>query len=197
MRKYLIDPAAALILAMSSSALAQSKKCCTESKLTDAACCGNSYFDGVSFKSVKLHKALTGKTVKASSIKCDSCKKALKGDGTCDNCKLNFADGKSYASKVAYTLSKGKAVDTSTIECEGCPNAYKNDQGRCESCDLGWVGNKVFKDKKSYKAATEARVILAKAVETSKKCEACAVAMVTDGTCDSCKVSFKDGKKTG
>ena len=196
MRKYLIFPAAALVLAMSSSALAQ-YECCKKSKLTDASCCGNSYYDGVSFKSVKLHKALTGKTVKASYIKCDGCKKALKSDGTCDYCNLNFADGKSYKSKVAYTLAKGKAVDTSKIKCESCQKAAKNDQGRCESCDVGWVGNKVFKDKKDYKAAGEARVILTNAVKTSKKCEDCAVAMVTDGTCAACKISFKDGKKTG
>lgn len=196
MRKYLIFPAAALILAMSSNALAQSP-CCSKSKLTDASCCGNSYFDGVSFKSVKLHKALTGKTVKASYIKCDSCKKAHKSDGTCDNCNLNFADGKSYKSKVAYTLAKGKAIDTSKIKCEICQKAAKNDQGWCESCNKGLVGNKVYKDKKEFKAAGEARIVLAKAVETSKKCETCAVAMVTDGTCDACKVSFKDGKKTG
>jgi hypothetical protein len=28
------------------------------------------------------------------------------------------------------------------------------------------------------------------------KCEGCAIAMVSDGKCDQCKVSFKDGKKT-
>ncbi len=196
MRKYLIVPAAALILAMSSSALAQ-YKCCTKSKLTDAACCGNSYFDGVSFKSAKLHKALTGKTVKASYIKCGSCKEALKSDGTCDHCKVNFTGGKSYSSKVAYTLAKGKAIDTSKIECKSCAKAAKKDSGWCDGCKVGLVGNKLYKNAKDYKAATKARMVLAKAVETSKKCETCAVAMVTDGTCDACKVSFKDGKKTG
>jgi len=33
------------------------------------------------------------------------------------------------------------------------------------------------------------------AAKTAEKCEACAVAMVTDGNCAACKVSFKDGKK--
>lgn len=193
MRKYLIVPAAALVLAMASNAMAQ-HSFCTESKLKDASCCGNSYFDGVSFKSAKLHKALSGKTVKASYVKCEGCKKALKNDG---ECCASFAGGKSYKSKVAYTLAKGKAVDTSKIKCEGCQKAAKKDNGWCEGCKVGLVGNKVYKNEKDYKAATKARVILAKAVKTSKKCEDCAVAMVTDGTCEGCKVSFKDGKKKG
>ena len=193
MRKYLILPAAALILAMSSSALAQDS-CCDKSKLSDGGCCGVNYFDGVSFKSAKLHKALTGKTVKASYLKCEGCKKALKSDG---ECCASFAGGKSYKSKVAYTLAKGKAVDTSKIECKGCQKAAKKDNGWCDGCKVGLVGNKKYTDKKVYEAASEARVILAKAVKTSKKCEDCAVAMVTDGTCEGCKVSFKDGKKKG
>lgn len=193
MRKYLIVPAAALILAMSSNALAQDS-CCDKSKLTDASCCGSSYFDGMKIKSAKLHKALSGKTVKASYVKCDGCKKALKSDGEC--CQ-SFAGGKSYASKVAYTLAKGEAVDTSKIKCEGCQKAAKKDSGWCEGCKVGLVGNKLYKNEKDFKAATKARMVLAKAIKVSASCEDCAVALVTDGTCDSCKVSFKDGKKTG
>ena len=56
--------------------------------------------------------------------------------------------------------------------------------------------NRVFKDKDAYNEGIKARETVRLAAKTAKKCEPCAVAMVTDGSCAMCKVSFKDGKKT-
>ena len=45
-----------------------------------------------------------------------------------------------------------------------------------------------------YDSALVAFDVIKKAVKTSAHCEKCAVAMVSDGKCGECKVSFKDGK---
>ena len=74
-----------------------------------------------------------------------------------------------------------------------CKKAANYGAGWCDSCNVGMVGNVLHKSKKDFKAAKEARTILVSAAKS--KCEGCAVAMVTDGTCGGCKISFKDGEK--
>jgi hypothetical protein len=84
-------------------------------------------------------------------------------------------------------------VDVAKIECPGCQKAAK-DHGWCDHCKAGLVGNHKYTDKKVYEEAAAAKVVLVKATEASKKCVPCAVAMVTDGTCAECKITYKDGK---
>ena len=64
--------------------------------------------------------------------------------------------------------------------------------GFCTGCNVGFVVKRMFNEKEDYEVALAAR----KTLETAagSKCESCAVAMVTDGECAQCKVSFKDGK---
>jgi hypothetical protein len=56
--------------------------------------------------------------------------------------------------------------------------------GRC--CGRSFARGKICRSPVAY--------TLVNAAATVKECKARAVAMVTDGTCDHCNMSFKDGK---
>lgn len=190
MRRIVLVSAAALV-ALTFSAAAFAGECCDKSKSTDGYCCGTGYFAGLTIKSEKLHTALVGQKVNAYKMKCASCKKALKTDGECKSCGVSFAGKKAYKSAAAAKLAKGKAVNVSAISCPGCKKAASG-AGQC--CGTNYVGQKSYKNDASYREAKEALALVKLAA--ASKCEDCAVAMVTDGKCASCNLSFKNGKPT-
>lgn len=150
---------------------------------------------GTKLKSEKLEAALAGHTVESDKVKCEGCLAALKSDGYCDHCHVGFRHGVAYSSPVSLTLAKGQVVAIEEVQCPTCKTNVEKGKGFCSHCDAGVVAGMVFVTKADYEAAKDADRILAKAANTAKKCEGCAVAMVTDGTCPSHKVSYKDGKK--
>lgn len=167
---------------------------CDHAKVYHAWCsdCKVGYFDGVKVSSKKLFEVLDGKYTSSYGMECESCKKAFDEDSYCDKCKVGYYVYKAYKSKQGYLLSRGKSTDLKAIKCETCK---KNGEasGWCKECNVGMVGCCSFKDKEAYEQGVKARVIVSAAAGV--ECEGCAIAMVTDGTCESCKVSFKDGKK--
>lgn len=70
----------------------------------------------------------------------------------------------------------------------------KRANGWCGHCKAGQVGKLRYTDKQAYEHALAARETLRRAVKAAATCEACAVAMVTDGKGAKCGISFKDGK---
>jgi len=78
-------------------------------------------------------------------------------------------------------------------KCTGCKTAHA-ENGWCTGCNAGFVANRLFESKTAHTIALAAYNVLKEAVVVASKCERCAIAMVTDGTCDACKVKFKDGK---
>lgn len=194
MRRMFDLTAVCVVLAVASHAYAQQCTCST-AKVQNGWCgdCKVGYVDAVKVKSHALFDALAGAEVKADEIKCASCKKAHASAGYCPDCRVGYVGKKKYTSRVAYVLAKGERMDPAGITCDGCKKNAA-DHGWCDSCKVGMVGNVAFKDKKAYDEAVEARRILTAAAES--KCEKCAVAMVTDGECQECKVAYKDGKKT-
>lgn len=159
-------------------------------------CCGKGIAYGVKLTSKKLHTALVGSKYDGNEIKCPGCKHAIETNGKCEHCKLAVANGRFFHSPVAHTLAKGKLVSAKEASsCKGSKEGHA-ENGFCEGCGVGFVAGRMFKGEEDYKAALAAHKILAKAALASAKCEDCAVAMVTDGTCESCKVKFKHGKKT-
>ena len=153
---------------------------------------------GVAFgrriKSEKLTAALNGKEVNESAIKCGGCKTAFKVNGRCSHCKVSFSGGKAYNSPVALALSKGEVISPAKIRCAGCKTNFEKGKGFCTHCNAGVLAGLMFKNEKDYSAAQEAEAILTTAIKTADTCQACAVAMVTDGQCSQCKVSFKNGE---
>ena len=89
-------------------------------------------------------------------------------------------------------MATGEGKDPSKMTCPTCKKAAE-ESGWCDSCKLGLVGNRAFRDKKAFEQGVKARAVLVSAV--GNKCPTCAVAMVTDGKCAACKVEYKDGKK--
>jgi hypothetical protein len=170
------------------------KGCQAIGKKGDGFCahCGKGKVFGVDLTSQKLYDATAGKEVQIDEMKCAGCKKAAATNGSC--CGKSFAHGKAYHSPVGYTLAKGKPyTEAKAGHCPGCRDAFAS-HGFCTGCNVGFVAHRLYKDKESHDAALAAHQTLVKAAEISKKCEACAVAMVTNGKCDHCNVSFKDGK---
>lgn len=184
------------VVALFATSTAYADCACKVAKVENGWCadCSAGYVAGVKIKSRKLYDALDGKTIKdASAIKCKACKTGLTNNGECKHCQVAFAGGKAFHSKPACCVSRGKAVETSAIKCESC-KANFGGKGWCEGCKAGLVGNRVYADKAAYKEALMGREIIQKAAKVAEKCEGCAVAMVTDGECKGCKVSFKQGK---
>ncbi|MCH9034554.1 MAG: hypothetical protein IID42_08625 [Planctomycetes bacterium] len=175
-------------------------KGCTEmTRAGHGSCCGKSMAFGVQLTSQKLYDALAGRTVtsaEAGKCPCSDCKKASSGKGGCDRCQ--FTGGKLYSSGVAYALAKGQPMPAELVaacpkRCDQCKIAHKAN-GRCDKCGVGFVADRMFEKEADYKAALEAYKTLKKAATTAKKCEHCAVAMVTDGSCTKCKVKFENGR---
>ena len=150
----------------------------------------------VKLTSKKLYEALVGKSVEPDKLRCPSCKLASKTDGRCSPCRVGMAQGKAYDSPVAHKLAKGLPyTKDQAAHCGRCRDALASN-GYCTGCQAGFVAHRVFKDKDSYDAALAAHKTLAKAAKLGRKCETCAVAMVTDGTCKQCQISFKEGEPT-
>lgn len=194
MSKWMTWAALAACGSLAGTALAGGE-CCEKATAANGWCghCKVGYFDGVSMKSEALHKALSGEKVESDKIKCDACKRAAEKDGECSTCHVRFAGKLMYRSMVGYHLALGKHVPAKEIKCETCKKASA-DHGWCDACGAGMVGCCVFKDKAGYDAAVKARATLVAAVKAADKCEPCAVAMVTDGKCERCMISYKDGK---
>lgn len=190
--------ALSVALVVTASAALAGDCACKADKAHDGWCkeCKVGYVDGVKITSKKLYAALQGKAVDADHIKCPGCKAALAKNGTCGHCHIEFAANHAYASPVAYHLAMGKLMTSCSadMKCEGCKKAADGECGWCDHCKAGIVGNRIFTDKTEYEQAVAAHALLVKASETAKHCEGCGVAMVTNGTCEACKVTYKDGK---
>lgn len=160
--------------------------------------CNKGQVFSVPLTSKPLYDALAGKGIKKvyMETKCEGCRTAAMKNGRCEHCNLGGAYRKLYGSPFAHTIALGEpyAADKAA-KCGGCKKAHANN-GFCTGCSAGFVAGRMFKEKDGYDTALEALKTIMKAVATSQKCAACAVAMVTDGTCTKCNISYKEGKKT-
>ncbi|MFN0137335.1 MAG: hypothetical protein ACKVS9_14625 [Phycisphaerae bacterium] len=169
-------------------------ECCKKAAAADAWCgdCKVGFVAGEEMKSQKLHDAMKGTEVKEAP-KCADCKGMAEKGGWCSKCNVGLVGGKSYKSKFAFVLARGMRVAVADVKCDACKKNLGG-HGWCDACKAGVVGNEVFKDKAQYDEAVKAHEVLETAIKASAKCDGCAVAMVSDGKCEPCKASFKDGK---
>lgn len=163
--------------------------------------CDKGTIFGVKLKSKDLYTVLAGFEEGADALaksSCDGCQKAAKTNGFCKSCGIGIADKHLYMSKFAHAIARGKSIHTAPTSeyikaCSGCTK-NADDHGFCKGCDRGIVAERAHDSKSFYDSALVAYDVIKKAVKTSAKCEKCAVAMVSDGKCGECKVSFKDGE---
>lgn len=176
---------------------ARAEECtCDAAKLRGGWCghCEAGYVAGIRLAARPLYDALQGERVEAARITCEGCKTALKTAGACEHCHLAFARDHKYTSVMAQRLARGEPQDPAAIQCAACrTNAER--YGWCDKCNVGMVQRLAFRDKEHYEQARRAYETLAKAAKLADKCSPCAVAMVTDGTCRKCEITYKDGKK--
>jgi hypothetical protein len=113
---------------------------------------------------------------------------------------VSFANGKMYTCNYAYVIAVGTPTSDEKVaamitKCESCAKASKSAEGGyCDQCGGGIVGGRYYKSKAAYDAAVNARKVVSKAA--TAKCEQCGAAIVKDGTCEHCKVTYKNGDPT-
>lgn len=163
-------------------------------------CCGKGRSFGVPMTSKRLYAVLVGQKLDAAAgakYPCKECPETLKSHSKCHHKKLMV--GRMYQSPVSYRLAKGTPTPEFYLAafsppCKSCMSAYKVN-GRCDLCCVGFVAGRMYDDAEEHKAALVAYKTLTKAAKFAAQCESCAVAIVTDGRCDGCNASFKDGIK--
>jgi hypothetical protein len=179
------------VLALTAPALAGGP-CCDKAKAENAWCsgCNHGFVFNVTIAKKALYDALAGM---APSAECEGCKKAAESGGICEKCHVGIAEGKAYKAMPAYYVASGKKMDPAAIKCAGCAAICKSGTaGWCEQCKGGLVAGHGFTDKEKYEKANNGLITIRLAAKSP--CEGCSVAMVTDGTCEHCKVTFKEGK---
>ena len=160
--------------------------------------CKTGQIFGLTLTSQGLFDTLAGSSdtlAKMKDSKCPGCKEAVENNGTCEHCHNFVASGKVYKNSFAYTLARGDQIDRAAKKsCPGCAEAVKNKSGFCSACDVGIVAGRAFKTRSFYDSATKAYETVKAAVKDASHCEMCSTARLTNGTCEHCKVAFKDGK---
>jgi len=176
---------------------ARAECACAAAKLSNGWCkkCRVGYVASIRIDSKLLYEELDahGHNIDPASVKCPTCRKAIEMDGFCESSRMGFVGKQAYLSRLAYHLAKGRTMDSSKITCTVCrKNAEK--YGWCDACKVGMVANVAMTERADFDLAVKAYELVALAVQTAKRCEMCAVAMIYDARCDDCKLSYKDGK---
>lgn len=197
----------ALVVAASAATAWADCTCAKDKAAGNGWCsdCKEGYVDGIEIKNKKLYDTLQGTTVSADQVKksgCGACEKAYAGNSTCDACHVSFASGKMYKSAHAAHLAAGTRVTKDTPMCAACKAACEKEglekmaqgTGWCDQCKAGFVHGVRYDSKEAFESAKKSYAIVSNAAQASSKCEGCAIAMVTDGECEHCKVSFKNGE---
>jgi hypothetical protein len=187
-----------LIVVLMASSVSAFAECpaCAKNKLENGWCnqCKMGYFSGIELKSKKLLETLEGKPVAdEAALQCPACKTADEKNGVCEHCKIGYANHRMYPSIYAYCLALGTPKHPEQMKCPTC-KSFIGEHGWCDECKQGIVGRVAFQDKEAYNKAVAAREIIQKAAKLAEKCESCALALVTNGVCEKCNISYKDGK---
>ena len=128
-----------------------------------------------------------------TAVKCAVCKTALKTDGFCPAHRMGYVHGHAFMSPLTYYIARGRPIDPAAITCSVCRQNSRG-IGWCEKDHLGIAGYIAFDDRQVFDEFSKNYRILLAAVETSKKCETCAAAMMADGYCGIHRVKYVDGK---
>lgn len=99
---------------------------------------------------------------------------------------------KAYLSRLTYLIAKGVTKEVEKITCRKCLE-HSTRHGWCDGCNVGMVGNVAFASRTEFDQACKAYDVLCEAVRTSKRCLTCAVVMMLDGQCPTCKITYKNG----
>jgi len=153
------------------------------------------YIGGVKVTSRWLHEAADahGHQVDPTTFNCTDCRRAIETDGFCPTHRIGFVGKLAYFSRLTYELARGEVRRAPSIACATC---RKNSEsyGWCARSKIGMVGEVALRDRASFDQAVAALKIFMIANETARRCDRCAVAIITDTECPVCRIAYKDGK---
>lgn len=155
------------------------------------------YVAGVEIRSAELFEALDahGHEIDDEYLDCETCKRFKKDGGFCEDHGRGWVGGLAYMSKLTYHLASGTLRDGDAIECPVC-RKNADTHGWCAKCGVGMFGPVEVSGRQTFQELDHAYHTLLEAQKTTERCELCAGAMVIDGRCPVCKISYKDGKPT-
>lgn len=172
---------------------------CAKAKLTNQWCdaCKVGYVAAVPIRDKMLFEWMDahGHELDLNAVKCPTCKDGIAHDGYCETCRIGWVHKLGYFSRLTYHLAKGKSCDPSTLGCEACRKNSEN-CGWCPSCGVGMIGNVAIPTRADFDGGVRGFELMLAAIEASKRCEACPMAIMTDMPCFYCRVTYKDGKPT-
>ncbi len=170
---------------------------CAQAKLTNQWCeaCKVGYVAGVSIKNKILFEYMDahGHELDLGSVKCLICQAGIAIDGYCEACRIGWVRKLGYFSRLTYHLAKGKPCDPSSLTCKGCRTNAEH-YGWCKTCGVGLIGNVVIPTRADFDGGVRGFELMLTAIEATKRCELCPVAIMSDTICFFCKVTYKDGK---
>ena len=129
-----------------------------------------------------------------------TCELERQRSGWCEACSVGYVADNTIRSKALYDAldPHGHDVDVAGMPCASCRAAASSD-GFCAQHARGFVGGRAYLSRLAYHVARhepekvqEELGLLAKAMQTVERCELCAAAMVLDGTCPRCRLSYQD-----
>jgi hypothetical protein len=175
----------------------QDRCTCSTTRVTNGWCAihGFGYVGGLRIDSAWLYRALDahGHELDLTTFTCPACKKAIETDGFCEEHRIGFVRRQAYFSRLTYELGRAEPREPATIACPACrKNAEAS--GWCSKDRVGMVGPFAIRSRADYDQAVRALEIVRLAAEASKRCDHCAGAIITDGTCPFCKIRYEDGK---
>jgi len=134
-----------------------------------------------------------GHQVDPTTFPCPDCQRAIAIDGFCPAHRIGFVNKLAYFSRLTYELARGEVRRTPSIPCAAC---RKNAEafGWCARDKVGMVGEVAFKSRADYDEAVKALQVFIIANDAARRCERCAVAILTDTTCPVCRIAYKNGR---
>ncbi len=189
---------ACAILALGGVAAAAASVCsCAEAERSGGWCsaCDVGYVGSLRLTSKLLYDEVDahGHDFDPAKLSCETCRAALASDGYCERHRRGFVAGRAYVTFLAYHLAQGGRVEPAELGCTACRQNARS-FGWCQACGQGMIGHVAVKDREVYERLAVDYEILIRANERSATCESCAAAMVLDGTCGRCNVSYRGGK---
>jgi hypothetical protein len=149
----------------------------------------------VRIPSERLYKTLDphGHKLDLSTFECPNCRAGIEKDGFCEQHRIGFVSGIAWFSRLTWEMARGKPFDPAASACAVCRRNAQT-HGWCEEHGQGLVGGVVIQDRAAYERVVKDIEVLRAAVEMAARCEACAVAMVTDKQCPYHRISYRDGR---
>jgi hypothetical protein len=138
-----------------------------------------------------------GHEIGLDSIACERCLEAIPENGRCPTCHIGWFRGLAYMTDLTWLLAQGQRSGWPG-PCSACRDRSDQERGLdprwCATCNGGFVGSVFFPKQQIFEDARRAFAILRSATGEAPRCELCACAMVYDGMCPDCRITYAEGQ---